>query len=362
MKSQSRMTLGRGAREGAVLLGGVLFALGAGFLYQKLTGRQVGTGVFTYSLSYTIPVVLCAAAAYTIAALRIRRIIGERMDSFEEDTAMESEETEPAEDISDDAEYEILEVQEEESVPTAAQQRAEKIASALAAQRTVQADFPLEEEPHEEDDSAWDALYCAPAPAEDAAAREMYADLPQELPEGYELPVQSEDEETDFWEDEELEELPPRSPFLELLPILCAVSAFVLVLLFAASFWTKAGEDGIWVSRFGKVRAYTWDQVTAYTVDAGFAGGEMRLTFQMSDGRRVKIAPSSYARTDAFSDQYENLYQYWLHADNMLSAAGTDKTVAQKQYLADTYMSDDEGVWRYVQQIIEYEEDPWQEN
>lgn len=362
MRSQARMSLGRGVKEGAVLLGGVLFAFGAGFLYQKLTGRQIGTGAFTYSLSYTIPVVLCAAAAYTIAALRIRRMVGARIDSFEEDAAIVPEETEPAEDLSDDMEYEVLEVQEEESVPTAAQQRAEKIASALAAQRTLQADFPPEEEPQGADDDAWNALYRVPAEEEDAAAREMYADLPKELPEGYELPAEEEDEEPDFWEDEKLEELPPRSPFWEVLPILCAVSAFVLVLLFTASFWTKAGDDGIWVSRFGKIRAYTWDQVTAYTVDAGFAGGEMKLTFQMSDGRQVKIAPSSYTETGMFSDQYENLYQYWLHADNMLSAAGADKTVAQKQYLADTYMSDDDSVWRYVRQIIEYEEDSWQEN
>lgn len=362
MKSQSRMSLGRGIREGAVLLGGVLFALGAGFLYQKLTGRQVGAGVFTYSLSYTIPVVLCAAAAYMIGALRIRRMFGLRMESFEEDAAIVPEETEPTEDLSDDTEYEILEVQEEESVPTAAQQRAEKIASALAAQRALQLDFPQEEKLHREDDDAWNTLYCAPAEEEDAAVREMYADLPQELPEGYELPAEEEDEEPDFWEDEELEELPPRSPFWELLPILCAVSAFVLVLLFAASFWTKAGEDGILVSRLGKVRTYTWDQVTAYTVDAGFAGGEMRLIFQMSDGRQVKITPSSYTQTDAFSYQYENLYQYWLHADNMLSAAGADKTVVQKQYLTDTYMSGDEGDWYYVRQIIEYEEGPWQDN
>ena len=146
MRSQARMSLGRGVKEGAVLLGGVLFAFGAGFLYQKLTGRQIGTGAFTYSLSYTIPVVLCAAAAYTIAALRIRRMVGERMDFFEEDAAMESEEAELAGTISDDVEYEILEPQEE-SVPTAAQQRAEKIASALAAQRTVQVDLPPEEEP-----------------------------------------------------------------------------------------------------------------------------------------------------------------------------------------------------------------------
>lgn len=361
MKSQSRMSLGRGVREGAVLLGGVLFAFGAGVLYQKLTGWQVGAGAFTYSLSYTIPVVLCAAAAYTIAALRIRRMVGERMDFFEEDAAVESEEAELAEDISDDVEYEILKPQEEESVPTAAQQRAEKIASALAAQRTAQVDLPPEEELHGEEDDAWDALYRAPEPTEDAAVREMYADLPAKLPEGYELPDQTEEEQEDFWEDEDLEELPPRSPFWEVFPILCAVSAFVLVLLFSSSFWTKAGDDGIWVSRFGKVRSYAWDQVTAYTVDAGFAGGEMKLTFQMSDGRQVKITPSSYAETDAFSDQYENLYQYWLHADNMLSAAGTDKTVAQKQYLADTYMSGEEEIWYYVRQIIEYEEDPWQE-
>ncbi len=361
MRSQARMSLGRGVKEGAVLLGGVLFAFGAGFLYQKLTGRQIGTGAFTYSLSYTIPVVLCAAAAYTIAALRIRRMVGERMDFFEEEAAMESEEAELAGTISDDVEYEILEPQEE-SVPTAAQQRAEKIASALAAQRTVQVDLPPEEEPRGEDDDAWNALYRVSEPTEDAAVQELYADLPNELPEGYELPDQSEDEAEDFWEDEKLEELPPRSPFWEVLPILCAVSAFVLVLLFTASFWTKAGDDGIWVSRFGKIRAYTWDQVTAYTVDAGFAGGEMKLTFQMSDGRQVKIAPSSYTETGMFSDQYENLYQYWLHADNMLSAAGADKTVAQKQYLADTYMSDDDSVWRYVRQIIEYEEDSWQEN
>lgn len=362
MKSQTRMSPGRGVKEGAVLLGGILFAFGAGILYQKLTERQIGAGVFTYSLSYTIPVMLCAAAAYTIAALHIRRIVGERMDSFEEDAVVESEEAEWAEGISDDVEYELLKPQEEESVPTAAQQRAEKIASVFAAQRVVQVDLPPKEESYGEEDDAWDALYRAPESTEDAAVRKMYEDLPLKLPEGYELPDQAEEEQEDFWEDEDLEELSPRSLFWEVFPILCVALVFVLVLLFTASFWTKAGDDGIWVSRFGKVRAYTWDQVTAYTVDVGFAGGEIKLIFQMSDGRQVKISPASCAETGMFSDQYENLYQYWLHADNMLSAAGADKTVVQKQYLADTYMSDDDSIWRYVREIIEYEEDPWQKN
>lgn len=361
MKANSRMTLGRGIKDGAVLLGGILFALGAGFLYQMLTGRQIGTGAFTYSLSYTVPVVLCAAAAYMIAVLRIRRMIGDRTISAQEDEIPLSEETESAQEFSDDTAYEVLEVQEEEEfVPTAAQQRAEKIASALAAQRAEQRDIPVQEELHQKDDEGWDALYRAPEPTEDAAARELYADLPQELPEGYELPCESEEEPEEFWEDEDMEDFRPCSPVREVLPIFSAVSAFVLILLLATSFWTKAGEEGIWVSRFGKVRAYTWDQVTAYTVDAGFAGGEMKLTLQMKDGKQVKIAPSSYAQTSVFSDQYENLYQYWLHADNMLAAAGADKTVVQTQYLADTYMSGEEEIWYYVRQIIEYrEEDLW---
>ncbi len=360
MKANSRMTLGRGIKDGAMLLGGILFALGAGFLYQKLTGRQIGTGAFTYSLSYTVPVVLCAAAAYMIAVLRIRRMIGDRAGVLQEEEIALPEEVEAVQDIPDDTEYNFSDMQEEEPAPTAAQQRAEKIASALAAQRAEQRDIPLQEELYQKDDEGWDALYRAPEPTEDAAARELYADLPQELPEGYELPWASEEETEDFWEDEDMENFRPRSPVREVLPVLCAVSAFVLILLLAASFWTKAGEEGICVSRFGKVRAYTWDQVTAYTVDAGFAGGEMKLTLQMKDGKQVKIAPSSYAQTSVFSDQYENLYQYWLHADNMLAAAGADKTVVQTQYLADTYMSGEEEIWYYVRQIIEYrEEDLW---
>lgn len=366
MKPQSRMSLGRGVKEGAVLLGGVLFALGAGFLYRKLTEQQVGTGVFTYSLSYTVPVVLCAAAAYMVTVLRIHRIIGYQTASYEEDEipVPVSEETEPAQEVPDGATYESLEFQEEESIPTAAQQRAEKIASALAAQRVAQADLSLEEESRLDEESVWDAFYQMPDPDEDMAMRELYADLPAELPEGYELPSESEQEQSaEVWDEEEkTEEIRPRSLFWEFLPVLCAFAAFVLVLLLAASFWTKAGEEGIWVARMGKVRAYTWDQVEAYTVDSGFAGGEMILNFQMSDGRKVKITPSSYAKTDAFSDQYENLYQYWLHADNMLAAAGADKTVSEPEYLADAYMSGADDAWYYVRQIIGYaEENPQME-
>ncbi|MBS5725717.1 MAG: hypothetical protein KHW59_08080 [Clostridiales bacterium] len=349
-----------GIGRSAAVLGGILFSIGAGFLYQKLTALQVGKGVFTYSLSYTIPVVVCAAAAYLIVALRLIRVFGNRDGTIEEDVpeAEEAEEYFPEEEF-DEAEPLLEDTQTIPEV-TAAQQRAERIASALAAQRAAALDLPAQEENASEESDEWDALYKVPDSMEvNAAIREMYAELPEELPPGYTLPPElSEEEEESLEEEIEEEEPQARSPLRELLPAICAVAAFAVVFVLASSFWTKAGEDGIWIARMGKVRQYRWDQVASYTVDAGFSGGELVLEFQMEDGRQVKIAPASYVQTNEFVKQYENLYQYWLHIDNVLRTQGTNKTVSRAEYLADTYSTREDGSWQYVQQIIDYEEEP----
>ena len=350
----------RGIGRSAVVVGGILFSVGAGFLYQKLTALQVGKGAFTYSLSYTIPVVVCAAAAYLIVALRLIRFFGNRNNTIEEEV-LEAEETVEylPEEVSDEEKYPWSEDSEPLPEETAAQQRAEKIASVLAAQRAAEIDLPVPEKDLSEESDEWDALYKAPDSIEEnAAIREMYADLPTELPPGYTLPQELSEEEEESLEEIEEQEPRVRSPLWELLPAICAVVAFAAVLVFASSFWTKAGEDGIWVTRMGRVQQYSWDQVESYTVDAGFSGGELVLEFQMEDGRQVKIVPASYAQTDMFADQYENLYQYWLHADNILTAQGTDKTVSRVEYLADTYQTREDGSWQYVRQIIGYEEEP----
>lgn len=349
----------------AAVLGGGLFAACSACLYQKMTVMKVGKGAFTYSLSYTIPIVFGAVVVYLVAVLRIRRIIINRKVTFDEgeDVPVREEEEAVLEETSDIIAYDMPAYPETEPVVTAAQQRAEKIASALAAQRSVEIDFPADEEEAPETADMWDALYPTPALKEEADIHDLYANLPAELPPGYTLPQESPEEESaEFPEEEIEEEVHPRSPVREMLPVVCVLAVFVMLLLAASSFWIKAGEDGIWVSRMGKVREYAWDQVAAYTVDAQLSGGELVLKFQMEDGLQVKIAPASYAETEIFADQYENLYQYWLQADHKLSALGADKTVIRAEYLVDTYMFREDGSWQYVQQLIDYEEEiPWQE-
>lgn len=352
----------RGIKEGAAVAGGILFAALTGFLYQKLTGLQIEADVFTYSLSYTIPVVLCAAGTYLIAALQIRRILLCRA------APQEPEEEMPAPDeahyISEDSSDDICALPEGKTAPDpetdAAVQRAEKIAAALAAQRGEAIDPVIQKGRSSKEEDIWDAFYkMPPSPSEDAV-EDFYADLPMELPEGYTLPVQDweEEEEDSLLEAEPEEEIRPRSLVWNFVPVVCVLVLLVGILWICASRWTGAGEDGFYAARMGGVRQYSWDQVTSYTVEAALSSGEMRLYFQMKDGRHVKLSPESYVQTETFADQYENLYQYWLHVDNILGDLGVEKTVIQREYLADTYRSREDGSWQYVQQLIGYEEEP----
>ncbi len=350
----------RRMKEGAAAAGGILFAALAGFLYQKFTGLHIGAGVFTYSLSYTIPVVLCAAGAYLAAALQIRRMLLRRAAASQEPEEIPASEEEYyiSEDLSDDS-Y-ILPERDVQPKPAidAAGQRAEKIAAALAAQRGEEIDPAVQEETPSEEEDIWDAFYKALPSSSEDAVEDFYADLPANLPEGYALPAQDwEEEEEETLLDEETEEETPSRPLIwSLVPVVCVLLLLMGILWICASCWTGAGEDGLYAARMGGVRQYSWDQVTSYTVDAAFSSGEMQLYFQMKDGRQVKLSPESYALTEAFADQYENLYQYWLHVDNILGELGIEKTVTQREYLADTYRSREDESWQYVQQLIGYEE------
>ena len=357
--------LSRGIKEGAAIAGGLLFALGTGGLYQKLTELHVGADIFTYSLSYTILVVLCAAGAYLAAALQIRRILLCRAVPQEPEEEMPTPEEahyvseNPSDEIDD--RYALPEEKEAlDPAADAAVQRAEKIAAALAAQRGEGADPGVQEKEPSDEEKLWDAFYKAPPSSDEDAVEDFYADLPGELPEGYSLPTQDwEEEEADpVWEEEPEEERPFQPLIWNFVPIACVLVLLVGVLWICTSCWTGAGENGICVSRVGGVRQYSWNQVASYTVDAALSSGELQLHFQMKDGSRVKLSPASYAQTEAFADQYENLYQYWLHVDNTLGALGIEKTVTQREYLADTYRSREDGSWQYVQQLIGYMEDP----
>ena len=167
-----------------------------------------------------------------------------------------------------------------------------------------------------------------------------------------------EEEEQESVPEEELEEETfTRSLLWDCVPIVCILLLFSGILWLFTSCWTRADKDGFLAARMGNLRQYSWDQVVSYEVKAAFFSGEMQLCFQMKDGRQVKISPESFAQTDIFADQYENLYQYWLHVDNILGERGIEKTVAQREYLAGTYMSKEDGSWQYVRQIMEYEEE-----
>ncbi len=351
----------RRMKEGAAVVGGILFAILAGFLYQKLTGFYIGAGVFTYSLSYTIPVALCAAGAYLTAALQIRRMLLRHAAASPEPEEMAASEEDHyiSEDISDDS-YVLPEKEAtEDPVIDAAGQRAEKIAAALAAQRGEEIDTTVQEESPSGEEDIWDAFYKVPPSFSEDAIEDFYADLPANLPQGYVLPAQDwEEEEEEPLLDEEIEEESIAQPLIwKFIPVVGVLLVLVGILWICASCWIGAGEDGFYAARMGSVRQYSWDQVTSYTIDAAFSSGEMQLCFQMKDGRQVKLSPASYAKTEAFADQYENLYQYWLHVDNILGKLGIEKTVAQREYLAETYRSREDGSWQYVQQLIGYEED-----
>lgn len=237
-------------------------------------------------------------------------------------------------------------------------QRAEKIASALAAQRGAAIDTAMQEQTvSEEENNIWDTFYNRPASSEEDIIENFYADVPEELPEGYVLPEQNlEEEEQESLLEEEVE-ICTRSLLWDFMPIVCILLLFSGILWIFTSCWTKAGEDGLLAARMGGMRQYSWDQVASYEVKAAFSSGEMKLCFRMKDGRQVKISPGAFAQTGLFADQYENLYQYWLHVDNILEERGIEKTVAQREYLADTYISKEDGSWQYVRQIIEYEEE-----
>ncbi len=350
----------RRMKEGAAVAGGILFSVGMGLLYQKFIGLQIGTGVFTYSLSFTIPVVLCAAGTYLAAALLIRRILLQRVSVLQEPDELPAFKEDDY--ISDDFSDEPYIPSEEENPPDlvsgAVGQRAEKIASALAAQRGAAIDTAMQEQTvSEEENNIWDTFYNRPASSEEDIIENFYADVPEELPEGYVLPEQNlEEEEQESLLEEEVE-ICTRSLLWDFMPIVCILLLFSGILWIFTSCWTKAGEDGLLAARMGGMRQYSWDQVASYEVKAAFSSGEMKLCFRMKDGRQVKISPGAFAQTGLFADQYENLYQYWLHVDNILEERGIEKTVAQREYLADTYISKEDGSWQYVRQIIEYEEE-----
>ena len=108
---------------------------------------------------------------------------------------------------------------------------------------------------------------------------------------------------------------------------------------------------------FIKTESYTWDQVSAYTVDCDSDKG-LTITFTMRDGKKYEILDGVCSTTAAFDKVYTSTTHFASVLNEIMEEEQVPQNIRNRERAANFYRSDSQRqkLWVYVAQIIDYED------
>lgn len=193
---------------------------------------------------------------------------------------------------------------------------------------------------------------------EEDTCSDIYINLPETLPEGYELRTEDEDFEEELYEESEDEEpFEKKAGFGE--TVLTKAIAFAIGLVvalaigFVASlFFTVYSENGFSIVSIGMTKNYTWQDCARYEIAPTLFGDRLSVVMYMKDGEEVKLLPSDLSFSKEFSKEYANVYEYAAQACSAMESAGAEKTVRERNTIEGEFF-ENESVSEYVKAMID---------
>ena len=128
----------------------------------------------------------------------------------------------------------------------------------------------------------------------------------------------------------------------------------VLTALVAINSYRLVTLDGISTYFFAETKAYTWKQVSAYTIDCDSDDG-LSVTFTMRDGEQIEILRGVNSTTAAFDEQFTSVTHFAADIDERMVALQVPRN-AKHIERAVTFYQSREHLWPYVSKLIGYTE------
>ena len=139
--------------------------------------------------------------------------------------------------------------------------------------------------------------------------------------------------------------------------ITAALSAGVLLTgLVAVNTYKLVTPDGVSSYFFVRVDHHDWDEVTGYAVDCDSDKG-LTMTFTTKDAKKTEILSGVVSTTKAFDEVYESTLHLAATVHEKLQDGSVPCRVSTSAYnKAVKFYRNNEALWPYVADIIDYEE------
>ncbi len=184
--------------------------------------------------------------------------------------------------------------------------------------------------------------------SEESPIKDLYRDIPAELPVGYEPPSLEEDEteiETDDSTDEENEHHDFRMFFIKLA---AALILAVLAVVIPVSNMTVYTPSGVKDYKLFGVMEYEYKHAIRYNVGVSLSGG-LSVKVQYDDGGEYELIFDADLRSNSFDEKFTSEYGYATFCDRLFKQMGVQKNVENLSALSRI----PDGALPYVEEITE---------
>ncbi len=235
---------------------------------------------------------------------------------------------------------------EEKSEKAEAPSYLEAIEKAMASQKAEY--IPEEAEINFSDDD----IFSFEKSEDEEKIPDIYSDIPDTLPKGYEMLEEP-------WEEEE-ETDEPQSIFAErrgmkIKKIAATVLSFLIPLSVAFAMsknYVVYDEDGFTVSTPFEKKDYLWQFCRSYEIAPSFFGDSLSFVLYMNDGEKIELLPTDLRIDNSFYEKYASEYAYSVAVSEKLIRAGAAKTVKEKNTI-ESSLALREDIGEYVKKLIE---------
>lgn len=130
------------------------------------------------------------------------------------------------------------------------------------------------------------------------------------------------------------------------------LAGVLLVGLFYVNNYRLVTTEGISVYFFTETKSYTWDDVSAYTIDCDSKEG-LAVTFTMRDGKQYEILRGVNSTTAKFDEQYTSVTHFAADIDEQMVENKVPRNVKHIQTAVNFY-GDYDQLWPHVSKLIGY--------
>jgi len=352
----------------APYVGVLLF--GGGLLLYILTLRERGGAYLAYEPRSTLMTVAALLFIGLFAFFILRRPLQKDQepplqDASEDELYLqdEGESADTASSVStEDALFEYPELfRSEERAESPREEEAPKARRFDGLYRKIEDNAPLSREGYvmmADAESIVDDLYGIEAREDEG--EDILSDLPDSLPEGYEVYGDESFED----EGQEAEEPLPdgvAEPWRMSFGMRLAARVFLVCVLFALTFFVSIGggrsitgytEEGICKESLWGKESFSYDSAVSFEVSPTFFADDLRVTVYFEGGKSCELIPSGGVMNESFYEKYSSQYSYAAAVVQRLLEGGAERRILERGVL-ESGLFEREDIGEYVRKIVE---------